>query len=312
MRDNYSDCLIALKAKYPEMVVLDADCSTSTTSKKFGEEYTEYFFNIGIAEQNMVAIAAGMALKNKIPVVNAFSKMLVMRAFEQIHDLIGLQNIKVILVGHYAGVSPGLEGVSHHSLNDIGLMRMVPNLTIYTPGNDLEIRLSLTRSVASTSGSYIRLSKNKACHVDESSVLIKSGFTIMDNQTSICRKRIVLISIGSMFEHAKMVTRKLKEKNYTIMFLSLWCLDSEAMESLCDLITNDDFVVVVEEHSEVGGAGELIESYLNRKQIFGNLLKLNTGINIGDTGSYDYLLEQMGISMKQIEERIEEGWSNIE
>lgn len=149
------------KKLYKEIVVLDADCSTSTKSKIFQHHFPDDFINVGIAEQNMIGIAAGLSLRGKIPIVNGFSKMLIMRAFEQLNDLCGLQKVKIILVGHYSGVSAALEGATHHSISDVSLLKNINGISILTPGNIVDLKQCIEYALITNESSYIRLSKNK-------------------------------------------------------------------------------------------------------------------------------------------------------
>ncbi len=309
MRENYIRELLKLKNIHNEIVVLDADCSHSTWTSKYAKYYPDSFFNIGIAEQNMIGIAAGLALKNKLPIVNAFSKMLVMRGFEQIHDLIGLQKIRVVLVGHYAGFSAGLEGVTHYSLNDIALMRQIPNINIFTPGNDLEVELCLQEAISSGKASYIRLSKNLTSTIEKTLVDVKNGFSIIKN--NVCNKKIILVNVGSVFGRMQKVFEELKKREYPVVFLSIWKLNDNVIDEVCEIIQENDLVVVAEENCSVAGVGEWIQCKSSDRKNNASILKINTALEKGDTGEYNYLMEKLEITSEKIIEKILMEWENV-
>ena len=135
MRDAYGEELTALGKEYPELVVLDADVSSSTKSALLGEKYPERFFNVGVAETNMVDIAGGLALCGFKPVVNAFAVFLALKTAEQIRNVICYNKLPVILAGSYAGLSDSYDGASHQSVEDIAIMRAIPNLNVIVPAD---------------------------------------------------------------------------------------------------------------------------------------------------------------------------------
>ncbi len=310
MRETYIENLIEMKKEICEIVVLDADCSTSTLTKRFAEKFPESFFNVGIAEQNMIGIAAGLSLKGKVPVVNAFSKMLVMRGMEQIHDLAGLQDVKMILVGHYAGVSAGLEGATHYAINDVCLMRTIPNVNIYTPGNDLEIQLALKEALIHTSSSYIRLSKNSAQKVDSSLLKRGYGFNYNNYCNDVKNRKIILISIGSAFDISKQVANQLGHDKYNFLFLSIWFVNESTIDSICADVCVEDLIVVVDEHILVGSVGEMIKCRLSERRYNCKIINFNVLQGENYSGEYQYVMGKHGLDSCDIYNKIQKEWEN--
>ncbi|WAU78283.1 hypothetical protein O1Q96_00050 (plasmid) [Streptomyces sp. Qhu-G9] len=159
MRAAFGDSLIVLKEKVEHLVVLDSDNATSTRTDIFAAQHPQSFFNVGIAEQNLVSVAAGLALSGCRPVVCAFASMLVNRALDQITHSVAYQNLGVVLAGHYAGISGSREGACHHSISDIAALRGVPHLTLLAPACDSDTEPLLQQALTSGTPHYMRLSR---------------------------------------------------------------------------------------------------------------------------------------------------------
>ncbi|MFF9397061.1 transketolase family protein [Streptomyces griseoluteus] len=159
MRAAFGDSLILLKEKVEHLVVLDADNATSTKTDLFAAQHPTSFFNVGIAEQNLVSVAAGLALAGCRPVVCAFASMLVNRALDQITHSVAYQNLGVVLAGHYAGISGSREGACHHSISDISALRGIPQLTLLAPACDSDIEPLLHQALTAGTPHYVRLSR---------------------------------------------------------------------------------------------------------------------------------------------------------
>lgn len=160
MRDAYGAALADLVPRSADIMVLDADNATSTRTNVVADRWPEQFLNVGIAEQNLVGIAAGLALDGRVVLANAFAAMLTNRAFDQIVNSICYQDLPVTLVGHYAGLSAGPEGAVHHSLFDLGLMSQLPGMRVEVPAFDDDVAVSLDRAVFGAGPCYLRLARN--------------------------------------------------------------------------------------------------------------------------------------------------------
>ncbi|MCD7839153.1 MAG: hypothetical protein LUG46_00850, partial [Erysipelotrichaceae bacterium] len=220
MRDSIIKEIIKYKKIYKDIMVLDADCSTSTKSRLFQYSFSNDFINVGIAEQNMIGIASGLSLRGKIPIVNGFSKMLIMRSFEQLHDLIELQNVKIVIIGHYAGLSAGLEGATHHSVNDISLMRNINNLNILTPGNSFDLTQCIDFALKSEIASYIRLSKNDIVNPCSNKIIQKNGFNQEDYIFDDSKKKVIIISVGFSYVQTAKTNEWLNMRKINHSFIS--------------------------------------------------------------------------------------------
>jgi len=160
MRDAFGEALLALAPDFPEMVVLDADVSTSTRTAAFGKRHPDRFFNVGVAEANMVDIAAGMATCGLRPVVNTFALFLTLKAADQVRNIVCYNKLPVILAGNYAGLSDSYDGASHQSILDLAIMRAMPNLTVVVPADGVELRQALTAALRRAGPVYLRICRN--------------------------------------------------------------------------------------------------------------------------------------------------------
>ena len=160
MRDVYGEALLALAEQFPEMVVLDADVSSSTRTAAFGKKYPHRFFNVGVAEAGMVDMAAGMATCGLRPIVNTFALFLALKTGDQIRNVVCYNNLPVILAGAYAGLSDSYDGASHQSITDIGFMRSMPNLVVIVPGDATEILPALEYALRRNGPTFIRTCRN--------------------------------------------------------------------------------------------------------------------------------------------------------
>src|SRR6266568_2282764 len=160
-RDAYGETLLELGAENKEIVVLDADLSGSTKTGVFAKKFPERFFNMGIAEANMVGTAAGLAAAGKIPFVSTFAIFAVGRAWEQIRQSVAYAKVNVKIVATHGGVTVGEDGGSHQSVEDIAIMRAIPNMTVIVPAEGIETKGAIRAAAAYKGPVYVRLGRNK-------------------------------------------------------------------------------------------------------------------------------------------------------
>lgn len=159
MRDSYGKALAELGAANPNVVALDADVSSSTKSSIFGARFPERFFNVGVSEANMAGMAAGLALKGKIPFIHCFAAFMMLRAGDPIRTLACYQNLNVKLCGTYAGLSDSYDGPTHHSISDIAFFRALPNLTVIVAADGVEAAKAVFAAAEHKGPVYLRISR---------------------------------------------------------------------------------------------------------------------------------------------------------
>ena len=166
-RESYGEALVNLGEKYKDIVVLDADLATATKTIDFKNKYPERFFDMGIAEQDLMGTAAGLALGGKIPFASTFAIFASGRAYDQIRNSICYSNLNVKIAATHAGITVGEDGASHQALEDIALMRAIPNLTVISPSDDVSTKYLLEEAVKYKGPVYIRLARPKTEEIYE-------------------------------------------------------------------------------------------------------------------------------------------------
>ena len=166
MRDAFGKHLVKLGETHPELVVLDADVSSSTKSALFGKAFPERFYNVGVAEGNLAGMAAGLATCGYRPVINAFAIFIALKCTDQIRNDICYNNLPVIIAGAYGGLSDSFDGASHQAIEDIALMRALPNMEVIVPSDSRQAELALEYALTRNNPVYIRLNRNAMPDID--------------------------------------------------------------------------------------------------------------------------------------------------
>ena len=207
IRDAYGEALKELGAKNKDVIVLDADVSNSSKSSLFGAQYPDRFFNVGIAEANMVAMAAGMSTSGKIPFINTFAAFVVLRAGDPVRSLIAYTRLNVKLAGTYAGLSDSYDGASHHSIIDIAFMRALPNMTVVSVADAIETKKAV-QAIAEYNGPvYLRLSRAEVPTIFDNSYKFELGKGMQLTEGN----DVAIIATGYMVQKSLEAAEQLKE-----------------------------------------------------------------------------------------------------
>lgn len=283
--------LMEMVSQRDDIVILSADQSTPAGLDKFKATYPERFYNVGIAEQNMIGIAAGLADEGYLPICVAQACFLSMRAFEPIRQFAGYMRKPMILVGLFSGFSTTFLGNTHYAQEDIALMRMIPGMQVLSPADGLEAAKCFEAAVESGKPTYIRLwGKTGSPIVYDSDYRYEIGKAVRLREG----KDIQIIASGSMVVQALVVADQLSEMGiegevidmHTIKPIDLSLLDSHKQ------------IFSIEEHSVVGGLGDAMrESGLE-------IHKIGIEDQFGNVGDYNYLLEQHNLTSEKIKEII--------
>jgi transketolase len=301
MRQSFGEKLLELAPLIPELVVLDADVSSSTQTCHFGKKYPDRFFNVGVAEANMVDIAGGMATCGLRPVASAFAIFIALKATDQVRNNICYNNLPVVLVGGYAGLSDSFDGASHQSITDMAIMRAMPNMKVLAPADGPEFARLLEESLKLDGPTYFRICRNETPVISTRYPRVPFGKIQVLKEGS----DITLGACGIAVPMALDAAEQLKKHGISAEVLNVSCLKPLDAETLILSAQKTGRIITIEEHSIMGGLGGAVAECLMQK----HPVKIEM-IGIQDifteTGPYDELLAKYGISVDHIIEKVNE------
>ena len=295
MRQSFGQKLLELAGKVPEMVVLDADVSTSTQTIHFGKKYPERFFNVGVAEANLVDIAGGLATCGLKPVASTFAIFLALKATDQIRNNICYNNLHVILVGGYGGLSDSFDGASHQSITDVAIMRAMPNMCVMVPADGPELEYLLEESLQMDGPVFIRICRN------ETPVISTRFKQVAPGRINVLEEGgdITLCACGVTVPMALEASRILKNEGCSVEVLNVSTIKPLDRDTLVRSVQKTGKVICVEEHSIIGGlAGAVSECLAEEFPV--PVKRIGIEDTFTETGPYNRLLEKYGISTKDI------------
>jgi len=258
LRDAYGDTLIELGKKDERIVVLDADLSGSTKTAKFAKVFPERFFNMGIAEINMMNVAAGLAASGKIPFVSTFAIFGTGRAWEAVRQSICYPKLNVKIVCTHGGITVGEDGASHQALEDVANMRNIPNMTVIVPADDIETR-QVIKKIAYTDGPfYVRLTREKFPRIFDKSYKfeIGKGHVLREGED------VTIITNGVMTSFALLAAEQLEREGISAEVIHMPTVKPIDKELIVKSASKTKAVVTAEEHSIIGGLGSAVAEVL--------------------------------------------------
>lgn len=293
-RDGYGEALVEL-GKDKKIIALDADLAESTRSIKFKEKYPERFFDVGIAEQNLVATAAGLAASGKIPFASSFAIFITGRAYGQVRLNAGISHLNIKLVGSHAGILTGEDGASHQSLEDISLMRAIPGMTIIQPCDFIEAKKA-TIAIAKYKGPvYLRLGRGKLPIINKKKYQfeIGKGVTLKDG------KDITIIATGSLVHTALEAAKELEKQKISARIINIHTIKPIDKNLILKAAKETNLIITAEDHNIIGGLGSAVAETLSEAH---PIKMKRIGINdiFGESGAPDELYEKYGLTKDNI------------
>jgi transketolase len=299
-RNAYGQALIELGEKYKELVVLDADLSKSTKTIMFAKEFPDRFFEMGIAEANMISTAAGLASCEKIPFVSTFAVFATGRVYDQIRMDIAYSNANVKIFATHGGISVGKDGVSHQMIEDIALMRVLPNMSVIAP-SDANQTKKIVHLMADEKGPmYARVGRANAPLIyekeDISDIKIGKGITVKDGND------ITFICTGTMVEPAIEAFKLLKKEKINVKVIDMHTIKpiDESLVLKCAKETNG--IITAEEHSIIGGLGAAVAELIAEKNTKTRFLRMGIKDMFCESGSPEALWEKYQLNEKHMVE----------
>lgn len=300
-RDVYGETLVELGEQYPEVVALDADLSGSTRTAYFGEKFPDRFFNMGVAEQNMMATAAGLAASGKIVFASTFAIFATGRAWEQVRQSICLPRLNVKIVASHGGLTVGADGASHQAIEDIALMRVLPNMTIIVPSDGPATRAAVLEAFRLPGPFYIRLSREKFPVINEDPCPFSVG-----SATVLRRgKDATVVAIGLMVSKALEAARVLEKEGLAVGVIDSASVKPIDRPALVEAAQESGAIVTAEDHSIVGGLGGAVAEAL-MEECPVPLRRVGIKDVFGKSGSPADLLAAYGLMEVDIAEAVRE------
>lgn len=297
IRDGFGEGIVMAAEKNENIVALSADLADSTRLGRFKEKFSERFFQMGVAEQNLSLVAAGLAAMGKIPFMASFAVFSPGRNWEIIRTAVCLNKMNVKVVGSHAGLSVGPDGASHQGLEDIALMRVLPEMTVIVPA-DAEEAKKATIAAADYSGPvYLRLSRDKTPVITTSETPFEIGKALVLREAE--KPEVVIIACGLMAYRALVAAKKLAEEGIQCGVINSHTIKPLDKEAILDAVQKAGAVVVAEEHQKAGGLGSAVAEFL--AESFPSPIEF-VGVNdcFGQSGTAAELLDHYGLGIEDI------------
>ena len=301
-RESYGNALVELGKEHEDLVVLDADLAGSTKTGTFKKAFPERHFNCGIAEGNMMSIAAGLAAAGKVPFASSFAMFAAGRAFEQIRNSIGYPHLNVKIGATHAGLSVGEDGATHQCLEDIALMRTIPGMTVICPSDDIEAKAAVKAAYEMDGPVYLRFGRLAVPVINDNEDYkfeIGKGIILREG------KDLTIVASGLMVPEALCAAEMLSEDGIEARVVNIHTIKPLDEELILDCAEKTGKIVTVEEHSVIGGLGSAVSEYLS--EVRPTIVK-KIGVNdvFGESGPGDVVLRKYGLCAEGIYNTIKE------
>jgi len=296
-RDAYGEALAELGAENEQIVALDADLSGSTKTGVFAKKFPARFFNMGIAEANMVGTAAGLASVGKIPFLSTFAIFAAGRAWEQIRQSVAYPKANVKIVATHGGVTVGEDGGSHQSVEDIAIMRAIPNMTVLVPADGEETKGAIRAAAAYKGPVYVRLGRNKVPNVFPAG----HSFQIGKGVELTAGNDLTFVTTGLMTAQAVIAAEKLQAEGISARVVHLGTVKPLDKELVLKAARETGAIVTAEEHSVVGGLGGAVAELL-AEECPTLMKRIGVYDRFGTSGKSDELLKYFGLNAETLVE----------
>ncbi len=294
-------CALELASENPDLIILTSDVSTSAGLDRYRKKFPQQYLEVGIAEQNLIGIAAGLSSEGFDVITTTFAPFQTMRCCEQIKVNLGYMKNKVTMIGLASGLVLGNLGFTHCSIEDISVMRSIPNLTVISPADTTETVKAIESSISHFESTYIRLTGTS-----NSSLVYKKDYDFKIGEPDIIKigKDICIIATGPMVHNALQVCELLQNNNINASLINIHTIKPINVEKIKDLLIDSKLIVTIEEHSIVGGLGSAVAEINTSIQNSSPQFIMGINDKYGKSGSYSYLLEKNGLDIKSLFERI--------
>ena len=292
-RAVYGEMLVELAEKYPELVVLDADLSSATMTKSFAKAYPDRFLDMGIAEANMIGVAAGLSTCGKKPFANSFAMFTAGRAYEQVRNSVAYPHLNVKCVGSHSGLSVGEDGATHQCLEDLALMSAIPGMTVVNPCDGNEMRQAVLALIEYNGPAYLRLGRMAVETVTDTI----DGYKFELGKAAMLRdgKDVTIAATGLMVQRALAAAELLSGEGVSARVLDFHTIKPLDGEALLAAAKETGCIVTTEEHSIMGGLGSAVAGFIGEHC---PVPVVRHGVNdeFGRSGKAEQVLEAYGLT----------------
>ncbi|MDD5109260.1 MAG: transketolase family protein [Candidatus Omnitrophica bacterium] len=297
-RDVYGQTLVELGLSDKNIVVLDADLSSSTRTNLFAKQFPDRFFNIGVAEQNMMAVSAGLASCGKTVFVSTFAVFASGRAWDQVRLAISYNNFNVKIVATHAGITVGPDGASHQALEDIALMRVLPNMNIIVPCDGPQTEDAVRVAAATPGPFYIRLGRSKVSTLEN-----KGEFKLGQAQLITEGNDVTIVACGIMVTEALLAIKNLAQKGIRARLINMHSIRPLDSAIILKAAGETKLIVVCEEHSTIGGLASSIDEIVAENSPV-KVIRVGVRNRFGQSGEPQELLKEYNLSSLDIEKAV--------
>ncbi len=294
-REAYGQALKKLAASNPNVVVLDADLSGSTKTAEFKKVSPERFFNVGIAEQNLIGTAAGLSLTGKIPFASSFAMFAAGRAFEIIRNTVAYPSLNVKIAATHAGLTVGEDGGSHQAIEDISLMRTIPGMTVVNPADAREAEQAVLKAAEYVGPMYIRLGRMAVEDVYDDSYVFELGKGVLLRDG----KDVTIIATGLMVQEALKAYELLKVEGIDAKVINIHTIKPIDKDIIINAAKETKAIVTAEEHSIIGGLGSAVLEVLSDEYPV-PVKRVGVMDTFGESGKPADLLEKYKLTADEI------------
>lgn len=301
MRRSFGKIMLELAEDEPDFMIMAADVASSGNLSEFAEKYPDRFLNVGIAEQNMAGIAAGLAKEGHQVFIVSFAPFVAMRAYEAIRTLVGYMCLNVKVVALSSGLSLGFHGNTHFCMEDLALMRLVPGMTVLSPADCMEAAKCLEYLCGCQGPAYLRLTG-----IEGTLGIHKKEWVLAPGEPEILREGsdVVLFATGSVTNECVRAARALKQHDLSCTVVNVPFIKPLKDDTCIQLCRRHRLAVSVEEHYAVGGLGGAIAELLAAEKDCAPLLRIGIQDEFPTAGNYAEMLDQCGLTAPKILERV--------
>lgn len=299
IRKAFGKTLAEIGELNEKIVVMDADLACSTQTKIFADKFPDRFFDCGIAEQNMLATAAGLASEGKIPFVASFAVFVTGRTYDQIRNGICYPNFNVKIVGTHGGVTVGEDGATHQALEDISLMRGLPHMTVIVPADCKECQEAIKYAALNEGPTYIRIPRSNVPDIfDENYSFNIHKAVVVEEGTDVS-----VFTNGETLAEVLLAAEELKKDNISLEVINVPVVKPLDFQTVIESVKKTKFAITVENHSIIGGLGSAICETLADK-LPSKVYRFGIHDEFGQSGKAEELIEYYGLDSKTLAKRI--------